>query len=152
MGHFLRIGSSLVCTGLTLVVVSPVADQDLDWLKDIDQAVIPVENQPEIKTALISWYSMQSVLAAGDCGITASGKKFDENGLTFACWHLDFGTLVRFTNPKNGRSIVAKCNDRGPAKRLVNQGRIFDLSKRAFAEIAELGIGVLRIEWTVIDE
>ena len=152
MSTFLKVGSSLVCTGLTLIVVSPVADQDLNSLRNIDQIVVPPEDQPEIMTALVSWYSMQSVLKAGDCGITASGEKFKEEKLTFAYWHFDFGTEVEFRNPKTGRSIIARCNDRGPAKRLIQQGRIFDLSKRAFSEIEKLAVGITKIEWKVIQK
>ena len=139
-----------VCTGLTLMSISPVANQSLELLNDIEDIIVTtVNDQPPIDTALVSWYSMESVLKAGDCGITASGKKFNEEELTFACWHLDFGDRVRFFNPKNGTSVVATCNDRGPAKRLVKQGRLFDLSRAAFSEIANIKLGVIEVEWEI---
>lgn len=101
---------------------------------------------------MVSWYSMESVLKAGDCGITASGEKFNEEDLTFACWHLDFGTEVEFKNPRTGKTVVARCNDRGPAKRLVKKGRLFDLSKEGFSRIENLKVGVVKIEWRVVSQ
>jgi rare lipoprotein A len=53
-----------------------------------------------------SWYS------AGKR--TASGQRFDPNGLTVAHRTLPFGTKLKLTNPKNGRSIIVTVNDRGP--------------------------------------
>jgi rare lipoprotein A len=45
---------------------------------------------------------------------TANGEKFNPNGLTAAHKTLPFGTILRVTNPDNGRSIVVRINDRGP--------------------------------------
>jgi rare lipoprotein A len=45
---------------------------------------------------------------------TASGQRFDPNGLTVAHRTLPFGTKLKLTNPDNGRSIIATVNDRGP--------------------------------------
>ncbi|HEY0192894.1 MAG TPA: septal ring lytic transglycosylase RlpA family protein, partial [Kofleriaceae bacterium] len=45
---------------------------------------------------------------------TASGERFDKRGLTAAHRSLPFGTRVRVTNQRNGRSVVVRINDRGP--------------------------------------
>ena len=45
---------------------------------------------------------------------TASGERFDENEYTAAHLKLPFGTKVRVTNLKNGRSVEVRINDRGP--------------------------------------
>ncbi len=45
---------------------------------------------------------------------TASGEKFDTTSLTVAHPTLPMPSYVRVTNLQNGRSIVARVNDRGP--------------------------------------
>jgi rare lipoprotein A len=45
---------------------------------------------------------------------TASGERFDPNGLTAAHRTLPFGTQLTVTNPKTGTSVVVVINDRGP--------------------------------------
>jgi rare lipoprotein A len=62
---------------------------------------------------------------------TASGERFDMNGLTAAHRTLPFGTRVRVRNTKNGREVVVRINDRGPQI----QSRIIDLSRAAAAEL-----------------
>ena len=42
--------------------------------------------------------------------------------------------------------IVVRVNDRGPHRRFVRQGRIIDLSKKAFSDIAPLGQGLIPIQ------
>ena len=45
---------------------------------------------------------------------TASGERFDPNGLTAASKTLPLGSSVRVTNLKDGHSAQVKINDRGP--------------------------------------
>lgn len=45
---------------------------------------------------------------------TASGERANPAGLTAAHRTLAFGTHVRVTNRRNGRSITVRINDRGP--------------------------------------
>lgn len=78
---------------------------------------------------------------------TASGEKFDEDDLTAAHRSLPFGTKVRVTNMANGKSVVVEINDRGPFK----QGRVIDLSKKAFGKIAERDLGVVSVRIEVLD-
>jgi rare lipoprotein A len=77
---------------------------------------------------------------------TASGERFDPDGLTAAHRSLPFGTKVRVTNLANNRSVVVRINDRGPFVR----GRIIDLSSAAFARIAQLNQGVARVRVHVL--
>ena len=96
-----------------------------------------------IQTGRASWYSEQ------DPGInvrTANNEVFDDSGLTAAMWEVPFHQLVRVTNMDNGKSVVVRVNDRGPNKKLVRGGRIIDLSKKAFSEIAPLGRGLIPIQ------
>jgi len=73
---------------------------------------------------------------------TASGEIFDTRAMTAAHRTLPFGTQIRVTNRKTGRSAVVRINDRGP----YAHGRIIDLSK---ASAEALGIsGVAPVELT----
>jgi len=66
---------------------------------------------------------------------TASGERFNQYALTAAHRSLPFGTRVRVTNTRNGRSVIVRINDRGP----YGHGRVIDLSRKA-AQV----IGVFR--------
>jgi len=77
---------------------------------------------------------------------------FDEKQLTCALWDVPFDTLVEVTNLNNGKSVIVRVNDRGPAKRLVKQGRVIDLTKEAFSKIADLRKGLIPIEFRIISE
>ena len=74
----------------------------------------------------------------------ASGGWFNPNALTAAHKTLRFGTRVRVTNLRNGRSVIVRINDRGP----YIKGRIIDLSRRA-ADIVGMrksGIAPVRVD------
>jgi len=58
---------------------------------------------------------------------TANGERFDMEELTAAHKTLPFGTRVLVQNPRNGKEVVVRINDRGP----FIQGRVIDLSKAA---------------------
>jgi rare lipoprotein A len=45
---------------------------------------------------------------------TASGETFSVGKLTCASRTLPFGTMIKVTNPRNGRSTIVRVNDRGP--------------------------------------
>ena len=55
---------------------------------------------------------------------TASGERANPAGLTAAHRTLAFGTHVRVTNWRNGRSVTVRINDRGPFLR----GRVIDIT------------------------
>jgi rare lipoprotein A len=69
---------------------------------------------------------------------TASGARYNPDGLTAAHRTLPFGTQVRVTEPRSGRSVVVTINDRGPFIR----GRVLDLSVAAARTIGITGRGV----------
>jgi rare lipoprotein A len=77
---------------------------------------------------------------------TASGERFDQWSNTAAHKKLPFGTRVRVTNIKNGKSVVVRINDRGP----FVKGRIIDLSRSAFSSIGDLKSGVIKVRIEVI--
>jgi rare lipoprotein A len=83
-----------------------------------------------------SYYSKRATGAR-----TSSGEKLHHDSLTCAHRTYPFGTLLKVTNPGNGKSVVVKVTDRGPFRK----GRIIDLSYRAAKEIEMLGQGVAMV-------
>jgi uncharacterized protein YjbI with pentapeptide repeats len=73
---------------------------------------------------------------------TASGEKFNPSGMTAAHRTLPFGTRVRVTHPRNGRSVTVRINDRGP----FIKGRSIDLSAGAAAAIGMGGTGRVHLK------
>jgi len=73
---------------------------------------------------------------------TANGEVYDQMALTAAHKYLSFGTLLKITNPKNGKSVIVRINDRGP----YIEGRELDLSKGAAIELGILARGVARVK------
>ncbi|RXZ66463.1 septal ring lytic transglycosylase RlpA family protein [Pelagerythrobacter rhizovicinus] len=79
---------------------------------------------------------------------TASGERFDMNGLTAAHRTLPFGSKVRVTNPRTGKSVVVRINDRGP----FSGKRTIDLSRAAAEEIGLIRAGHGRVELELFEE
>lgn len=72
---------------------------------------------------------------------TASGERFNPGALTAAHRTLPFGTRLKLTNPRNGRSVVVRINDRGPFVR----GRMLDVSRGAAAALGFVAQGTARL-------
>ncbi len=77
---------------------------------------------------------------------TASGEVFKTTEMTAAHRTLPFGTQLRVTNLRNGKSVVVRVNDRGPHIR----GRIIDLSKAAAKKIGITRTGIARVKLEVL--
>ena len=73
---------------------------------------------------------------------TASGERYNHQAMTVAHRSLPFGTVLRVTNERNGRSITVRVNDRGPFIR----GRILDLSGAAARRLGVTGLAPVTIE------
>ncbi|OYO06870.1 hypothetical protein CGZ95_00930 [Enemella evansiae] len=73
--------------------------------------------------------------------MTANGEVFNTNALTAAHKTLPFGTMVKVTNPSNGKTVTVRINDRGP----YIAGRCLDLSKAAFSAIGNVSQGVMTV-------
>ncbi|MDF5740288.1 MULTISPECIES: septal ring lytic transglycosylase RlpA family protein [unclassified Nostoc] len=82
----------------------------------------------------------------GSGNSTASGQRFNPEGMTAAHRSLPFGTQVRVTNTCNGRSVVVRINDRGPFVR----GRVIDLSAGAARILGMIGSGVALVHIEVL--
>ena len=79
---------------------------------------------------------------------TANGETYNMYERTAAHQYLPFHTILQVTNPRNGKKILVRINDRGPFK----ANRILDLSYQAAKEIglikegtASLSIKIMRL-------
>jgi len=72
-------------------------------------------------------------------GPTASGERYNKRSMTAAHRTLKFGTRVKVTNLKNGRTAVVRINNRGP----YSKGRIIDLSEAAAEQLDMIDAGVV---------
>ena len=91
----------------------------------------------EIQEVRASWYGRAF---AGHKTIT--GESYDPEALTAASKTLPLGAIVKVSNPKNGKSVKVRINDRGPFVR----GRSMDLSHAAAKRIGILRKGVARVK------
>jgi rare lipoprotein A len=94
-----------------------------------------------IQEGLVSWYGKHFHARP-----TASGEPFDATAMTMAHRTLPFGTQVKVTNPRNGRSVVLTVNDRGP----FVDSRIGDLSQAAAAYLGILRRGIAHVRLEVL--
>lgn len=93
----------------------------------------------QVLYGIASWYSEADPYINK---YTANGEVFDDSQMTCASWDYSFNTYLKVTNLDNGRSVVCRVNDRGPAKRLH---RMIDLTKTAFQSIAGLRLGLIGV-------
>ena len=77
---------------------------------------------------------------------TASGEMFNKNAMTAAHRSLKFGTKLKVTNLRNGKTVLVRVNDRGPHV----QGRIIDLSQAAAKKIGLAHAGTARVKLEVL--
>jgi len=96
-----------------------------------------------VQEGIVSWYGERFHNRP-----TASGELFDVADLTMAHPSLPFGTRVRVTNLRNGRSVVVRVNDRGP----FVGSRIADLSQAAAASLGMLNRGLARARIEVLGD
>lgn len=93
----------------------------------------------EVQEGAASYYSDKL-----DGNKTASGEIYNKNGLTAAHRTLPFGTKVKVTYLKTGKSVVVVINDRGP----YAKSRILDLSGAAAKKVGMIddGHGKIKLE------
>jgi len=91
----------------------------------------------KVQTGIASVYSYHG-------SKTASGERANKHGLTAAHRSLPFGTRVKVTNKRNGKSVIVRINDRGP----FIKGRIIDLTPKgaealSFSGLAPVAVAVV---------
>ena len=73
---------------------------------------------------------------------TAMNIPFDARLMECASWEFPLGSVLEVTSLRTGKSVVVRCTDRGPARRL---NRLIDLTREAFAEIDRLDLGLTTV-------
>lgn len=101
----------------------------------------PAKNSGSVKVGVASYYADKFHGRK-----TANGERFDQTELTAAHKTLPFGTKVKVTNLKTGRSVVVRINDRGP----FVKGRNIDLSRRAAKKIKMVKSGIAPVALEVV--
>lgn len=112
--------------------------------KDSTPEVVPV-NLNNLGIMKASWYG------PGFHGkMTANGEIYNQMALTAAHKELPFGTYLRITNLRNGKSVIVRINDRGP----YIEGRDLDLSKGTAIALGMMKSGVIKVkvEEIVVDD
>jgi rare lipoprotein A len=87
------------------------------------------------ESGIASIYAYQS-------GKTANGERASATALTAAHRTLPFGTRVRVTNKRNGKSVVVRINDRGP----FIKGRVIDVTPAAAKVLGFSGLTKVSLE------
>ena len=95
----------------------------------------------ETQTGLAAYYSHRL-----NGRRTASGERFNNGAMTTAHQTLPFGTKVKLTNVKNGRSVVLRVTDRGPTQ----PNRIVDVSRAAAQRLGILRTGLAEVKLEVV--
>jgi rare lipoprotein A (peptidoglycan hydrolase) len=111
------------------------------WLRALARKALPAARPARGRSplsGLVSYYWEPRQVA--------SGGNFDPSGMTCAHRTLPFGTYLRVSDPKTGRSIVVTVNDRGP----FVQGRVLDLSLGAARALGMIDRGVMLVSANVL--
>src|ERR1035437_3789509 len=101
--------------------------------RDANAAIAPSSGSGHSFSGMASFYGNESGSK------TASGQRFNENGVTAAHRSLPFGTKLKVTH--GDRSVVVTINDRGP----FVHGRVLDLSTAAARAVGLTSAGVGRV-------
>ena len=118
---------------LLMFLIAPVMEAPL--VAHLTQPINPIKTW----TGNASWYG------PGFSGRkTANGEVFCTEALTAAHPNLPFGSLVRLVNPRNGKSVLVRINDRGP----YQEGREIDVSYRVARslDVIHAGVSQVRLE------
>ena len=67
--------------------------------------------------------------------------------MTTAHQTVPYGTKVRVTNTKNGKSVVVRVNDRGPTE----PNRILDVSRAAAKRLGFIRAGLVEVKLEVVE-
>ncbi len=121
-----------------LVIKTSAYSQSKSTLKSTDTVGITYSkiSKTKIDTGLATFYGNM-----WHGRRTASGLPYHKDSLTCAHRNYPFGTKLKVTNLKNGKSVVVKVTDRGPHVRY----RIIDLSTAAAKQISMIADGVVKV-------
>ncbi len=130
-------------TGLTALVATLAVSTTASATTSVNsnQAQVPSQQLIAQSVGTASFYSGEANEGGSS---TASGERFRAGAYTAAHRTLPFGTRIRVTSVRTGRSVVVRVNDRGP----FVGGRDIDLSAGAASAIGltDSGVGSVRMD------
>ncbi len=146
---------ALLCSGIAIA-------QPTDQSSEFGAALKDMSIEMEHPKLLLDDETIPSEIVIEDLGVgiasyygkrfagrpTASGEPFDPMELTAAHRTLPFGSRVKVTNRRNGKSVVVRINDRGPFSR----DRDIDLSRMAAERIGLVQQGHGPVQLFLLDE
>ena len=116
------------------------------FAQGLEAPLVATPNTPikplKVWTGIASWYGPRF-----QGRTTANGEQFDMTALTAAHPTLPFGSLVRVTNPRSGKSQVVRINDRGP----FVEGRELDVSYAVANKIGLVNGGLVRLRLELLE-
>ncbi len=136
-----------------------LAEMNTYLVPNRNDEINPAENMTRGEFALLMYRVVQNRLHQAEFGKatyygygfdgrnTASGTPLNLSLPQAAHKTLPFGTIVRVTNTRSGKSVDVEIVDRGP----YIHGNIIDLTTSAFESIASLSAGVVPIKLEIID-
>ena len=89
------------------------------------------------ETGLASWYGYSGHR-------TANGERYPTSEFTCAHKTARFGVRFRITDLKTGKSVICRCNDRGP----FIAGRIIDLNPASARALGLIRRGIAKVSIT----
>jgi len=104
---------------------------------------VAAQSAASTMTGTASWYG-----EAHRGKLMANGKAFNPDELTAASWFYPLETRLLVTCKTANRevkSVMVTVTDRGPAHRLVKNGRVIDLSHAAFERLAPPAVGLIEV-------
>ena len=110
--------------------------------KVMGQYYTPKEDYNYSEVGMASWY--------GDDfhnKLTANGETYDMRAITAAHRTLPLPSIVRVTNLENGKSIIARVNDRGP----YVKNRIIDVSQKGAELLGYKNNGIAKVKVEVLE-
>jgi rare lipoprotein A len=135
------------CAGGPGLPSLPVGQPGLEYGTEAEQKVgrpyqvsgvwyVPTRENDYDETGVASWYG------PGFHGrSTSNGERFDENLISAAHTTLPIPSYVEVRNLENGKTVVARLNDRGP----FVDDRIIDMSRAAARELGFENQGTARV-------
>lgn len=148
--------SSLTKVSLFFLLLLLAGASAVNQLAPGSEAVLPEEESANVNEVAQTSVGDTSIIKYIDKGemraswygpgfhgnLTANGEVYDQEALTVAHKYFRFGTLLRLTNPENGKSVIVRVNDRGP----YIQYRQLDVSKAAARELGMIWKGVTKLK------
>jgi len=93
----------------------------------------PLEAAP-IQKGIASWYGVEN-------RVSSTGKRIQHHRPALAHRTLPIGTMVKITNIKTNKSVIATVEDRGP----YIYSRIVDVNKAAAKELGMINSGTAKV-------